>query len=136
MNTATKTGLNALKTATKKVVYKAAKATGKFIENIIANKTVKPKPKPDENLRDVEEIIIPPEKQNKYCANQDKYCKMEHYKIFKLLNDSTVSKFVTKKWIEVNKLSHAQYSVSKNIRFKTALLQDQICVIIMMCILL
>ena len=61
---------------------------------------------------------------------------MEHYKIFKLLNDSTVSKFVTKKWIEVNKLSHAQYSVSKNIRFKTALLQDQICVIIMMCILL
>ena len=51
MNTATKTGLNALKTATKKVVYKAAKATGEFIENMIANKTVKPKPKPDENFR-------------------------------------------------------------------------------------
>ena len=91
MNTATKTGLNALKTATKKVVYKAAKATGEFIENMIANKTVKPKPKPDENLRDVEEIIIPPEKWSKHCANQDKYCKMEHYKIFKLLNDSTQS---------------------------------------------
>ena len=29
---------------------------------------------------------------------------MEHYKIYDLLNDSTVSKFVTKKWIEVNDL--------------------------------
>ena len=27
---------------------------------------------------------------------------MEQYKISKLLNDSTVSKFVKKKWIEVN----------------------------------
>ena len=31
--------------------------------------------------------------------------KMEHPKISKLLNDSTVSKFVTRKWIEVNDLS-------------------------------
>ena len=30
---------------------------------------------------------------------------MEHYKISKLLNDSTVSKFMTKKWIEVNNLT-------------------------------
>ena len=30
---------------------------------------------------------------------------MEHPKISKLLNDSTVSKFVTRKWIEVNDLS-------------------------------
>ena len=29
---------------------------------------------------------------------------MEHYKISKLLNNSTVSKFVTKKWVEVNDL--------------------------------
>ena len=39
---------------------------------------------------------------------------MEHYKISKLLNDSTVSKFVTKKWIEVNDLSSGQYYVNKN----------------------
>ena len=26
---------------------------------------------------------------------------MEHYKISELLSDSTVSKFVTKKWVEV-----------------------------------
>ena len=43
---------------------------------------------------------------------------MEHYKISKLLNDSTVSKFV-KKWIEINDLSSGQYSVNKYIRFKT-----------------
>ena len=41
---------------------------------------------------------------------------MENYKLSKLLNDSTVSKFVTKKWIEVNHLSSDPYSVNKNIR--------------------
>ena len=30
---------------------------------------------------------------------------MEHHKISKLLNDSTVFKIVTRKWIEVNDLS-------------------------------
>ena len=39
---------------------------------------------------------------------------MEHYKISKLLNDSTVSKFVTKKWIELNDLSSGKYTASKN----------------------
>ena len=28
--------------------------------------------------------------------------KMEHYEMSKLLNDSTVLKFVTKKWVKVN----------------------------------
>ena len=31
---------------------------------------------------------------------------------------------MTKKWIEVNKLLHAQYSVNKNIRFKTPMLRS------------
>ena len=44
---------------------------------------------------------------------------MEHYEMSKLLNDSTVSKFVTKKWVEVNDVSSGRYSVSENIRFKT-----------------
>ena len=38
---------------------------------------------------------------------------MEHYKISELLNDSTVSKFVTKEWVEVSNLSSGQYSVKK-----------------------
>ena len=52
---------------------------------------------------------------------------MEHYKISKLLNDSTSSKFVRKKLIEVNDLSSGQYSASKNIRFKTSMLRSDLC---------
>ena len=52
---------------------------------------------------------------------------MQHYKIPKLLNHPTVSKFVTKKWIEVNNLSSGQYSVNKNIRFRTSMLRSDLC---------
>ena len=38
---------------------------------------------------------------------------MEHYKIYKTLNNSTVSKFITKKWIEVNYLSSGNILVTK-----------------------
>ena len=62
MDAATKTGLDALKTASKKVVHKATEATGKFIGNTIADKIVKQKPVIDENSKIAEEIIIPPEK--------------------------------------------------------------------------
>ena len=34
---------------------------------------------------------------------------MEHHKISKLFNDSTVSKSLTRRWIEVNDLSDGQY---------------------------
>ena len=44
----------------------------------------------------------------------------------KLLNHSTVSKLVTKKWIEVNDLSSGQYPVNKN-RFKTSMLRSDLC---------
>ena len=55
---------------------------------------------------------------------------MEHYKKSKLLNDSTVSKFVTKKWIKLNDFSsnlNDLYSVNKNIRFKTSILRSDLC---------
>ena len=48
---------------------------------------------------------------------------MEHYKLSKLLNDSTVLKFMTKKWIEINDLSSGQYSARKNARSKTSMLR-------------
>ena len=47
-----------LKSASKKVVHKAVKATGESIGNKIEDKVVKI----DENSRNVDEIIIPPEK--------------------------------------------------------------------------
>ena len=56
------TGLDALKTASKKVVPKAAKETSESIGNKIADKIVKPKHVINENPRNVEKIIIPPEK--------------------------------------------------------------------------
>ena len=52
---------------------------------------------------------------------------MEPYKTTTLLYNSTVSKFVTKIWIEVNNLSSAQYSVNKNIRLKTSMLRSNLC---------
>ena len=52
---------------------------------------------------------------------------MENYKISNLLHDSTVLKFVRKKWIEVNDLSSSQYSVNKNITFKTSMLRSDFC---------
>ena len=51
---------------------------------------------------------------------------MEHSKISKLLNNSTASKFVTKKWVEVNDLSSGQYSINKNIRFKNSILRSDL----------
>ena len=38
---------------------------------------------------------------------------MEHHKISKLLHNSALLKFVTRKWIEVNGLSGSQYFCSK-----------------------
>ena len=56
---------------------------------------------------------------------------MEHFKICKLLNDSTVSKFLTRKWIEVNDLSSRQYATNKNMMFKTSMLRSDLCTIVM-----
>ena len=77
------------------------------------NEIVKAKP--------VEEINIPPEKREKTLNKLSKtsIIKMEHYKLSKLLSYSFVSKFVTKKGIELNYLSSHQYSDNKNIRLKT-----------------
>ena len=52
---------------------------------------------------------------------------MEHHKTSKLLNDSAVSKLVTIKWIEINNLSCGQFSVKKNVRFKTSILRSDLC---------
>ena len=52
---------------------------------------------------------------------------MEHYKISKLLNNLTVSKFLTRKWIEVNDLLSGQYSANNNTRCKTSMLRSDLC---------
>ena len=63
MNTATKTGIDAAKTALKTVFQKTAEATGDLTQNKIADKiTSIGKPKEKEKPEKVEEIYIPPEK--------------------------------------------------------------------------
>ena len=63
MNTATKTRIDAAKTASKRVVQKTAEATGKLIGNKIADKiTSIGKSKEKEKANKAEEICIPPEK--------------------------------------------------------------------------
>ena len=64
LHAATKTRLDTLKTASKKVVHKTTEATGEFIGKKIADEIVKAKSVPDENSRNVEDIVISPEKRN------------------------------------------------------------------------
>ena len=54
--------VDALETVFEKVVHEKAEATGDFIGDKIADKIVKPKPVSDANSRNVEEIVIPPER--------------------------------------------------------------------------
>ena len=63
MDTSTKKGKGAAKTASKRVVQKTAEATGDLIGNTIADKiTSADKPKEDDKTKKVEEIYIPPKK--------------------------------------------------------------------------
>ena len=63
MDTATKTGIDAANTNSKRVVQKTAKATGDLIGNKIADKiTSIGKLKGKEQTNKPEEIYIPPEK--------------------------------------------------------------------------
>ena len=56
--------LDSLKTASKKVVNKAGEFLGKKIEEAVTKSSDDKIVKPDENLGNVEEIIIPPEKRD------------------------------------------------------------------------
>ena len=62
MDTATKTGIDAAKTASKQVVQKAAKATGHLIGNKIADKVTSIGKSKNDKTKKAEEIYIAPEK--------------------------------------------------------------------------
>ena len=63
MDTATKTGIGAAKTASKQVVQKNAKATGDLVGNKVADKiTSLGKTKSKEKKDETQEIYIQPEK--------------------------------------------------------------------------
>ena len=88
MDTATKTGTDVAKTASKRVVQKTAEATGDLIGNKIADKTAstgktKSKEKEDETIKR-QGIYIPPEKRQQIQMTYDCFrlhIKMEYQKI-------------------------------------------------------
>ena len=90
MDTATKTGMDAAKIASKRVIQKTAETTGDFIGNKIADKTTligKPKEK------EIEEIYIPPEKDNKLLIILDCFeCNFIENKMCLLLYKNGISK--------------------------------------------
>ena len=59
------TGIDAPKTACKKVVHREAEATGQFRGNKIAEIIIKPKHVNDENPKNVEEIFVLSKKKKK-----------------------------------------------------------------------
>ena len=62
MDTATKTGVDAARTASKRVVKKTAEATGDLIRHKIADKITSLRKKSKEKEDERQEIYIPPEK--------------------------------------------------------------------------
>ena len=62
MDTATKTGIDAAKTTSKRIVQKTAEATGDLIRNIIADKITSISTPKKKETKKIEEIYIPPEK--------------------------------------------------------------------------
>ena len=63
MDTATKTGMDTAKTASKRVVQKAAEATGDRIGNEIVDKVTSiGKAKENEKTKEIEKVYISPEK--------------------------------------------------------------------------
>ena len=64
MDTATKTGIDAPKTASKRVVQKTAEATEDLIGNKIDDR-ITSIGKPKEKTKEIEEIYIPPERRQK-----------------------------------------------------------------------
>ena len=65
MDTATKTGMDAAKTASKRIVQKTAEATGYLIRNKKADGITSINKPKEKETKKTEEIYIPPEKRQK-----------------------------------------------------------------------
>ena len=107
MDTATKAGINAAKTASKRIVQKTVEAAEDLIGNKIADKISVCKTKSKEKEDKRQEIYIPLD------ATSD-----------------NVPRFITKKWIDVHDQSGSaedRYKPSKQMRFKTSILRLDLC---------
>ena len=116
------TELDSSKTSSKKAVHK----TGEFLEEQIANAVTNSYDDKIVKTKFGEETVVPSKKEENLKQIKTSIIKMKHFKVSKLLNDSTLSKFVTRKSVVVTDLPSGQYSVNKNIRFKTLMLRSDL----------
>ena len=136
MDTVTKTGIDAAKSASKWVVQKTAEATSDLIRNKIADKiTSLDKTKSKEKEGERQEIYIPQENRQQFIDDLRLFSHhiiKEYQKITNLLDTTldNVPRFIIKKWIEVYDQSvraEDRYKPSKQIRFKTSKLRSDLC---------
>ena len=134
MDTATKTGMDAAKTASKRVVQKTEEATGDLIGNKIADK-ITSLGKTKSREKEEEEIYKPPQKRQQIIDDLKLswHCiKMEYQKITNLLGTmlDEAPRFITKNWVKVHRQldsADGRYKPSKQIRFKTSMLRSDLC---------
>ena len=137
MDTATKTGIDAAKTASKRVAQKTAQIAADLIRNEIADKitSLGKKGKEDETNKR-QQIYIPPEKRQQIIDDlrliQTPY-KNGIPKIINLLHATSdnVPRFIIKKWVKVYDQSRASYNTYKQVRFKTSMLRSDYVITVM-----
>ena len=95
MNSATKTGIDAAKTASKRIAQKTAEAIGDLIGNKKADKITsvskskkKEKKKKEKETNEVEEIYIQPEERQQIIDDLMHSIKMQYQKITNLLGNT------------------------------------------------
>ena len=71
-----------METACKIVIHETAEASGELMGNKITEKILNPKPVPEMNSRNVEEIVIPPEKRQEILNELKKKIKKKLRKKF------------------------------------------------------
>ena len=98
LNTATKTGLDALEIASEKAFHKTVEATGELIGNKMAEKPLKPKAVLAVNSRNVSYT------KRRSAKGIRKMLLKKTLQNSKLLKDSTTTSICNKKGIEVNDL--------------------------------
>ena len=104
MDTDAKAGLDTSKTTSKKLVHKTGEWTWELIWNKISEKNSKPKSVPNENSRNVGEIVIPAEKRQD--TKQIKTIVIR-WSITKYLNYWMIQQYQTLwQWTKVKNLSN------------------------------
>ena len=126
MDNATKTRIDAAKTASERVVQKTAEATGDLIANKIGDR-ITSIGKLKEKVKELEEIYIPPEKRQQISDDfrlfwMHQCIKMEFQKIVNFLDtdftDKDLPRFITKKWVEIYDQSEKIIAQTKKLELK------------------